>query len=649
MNFFERQMEVRKVSKRLVVLFIIAVIGIVAVVDLAAFIGFKLYTQPTSSVVNTLVTITLATLAIIVLTSLVRMASLRNGGGGKVARSLGGVYVPEDTTDPQLRRLRNVVEEIAIASGTPVPELYVLPQEHGINAFAAGWSPADAAVAVTRGTLERLNRDELQGVIAHEFSHVVNGDMRLNVRLMGVLFGILALAVVGRILLHSGRGRNGAPLVVIGLFAIVAGYIGVFCGRLIKAAVSRQREYLADASAVQFTRQTEGIAGALKKIGGLSEGSKLAAGKTEDVSHMLFGEGMRFSSMFATHPPLPKRIQQLDPRFDPDEIERLSQQWASTPPSGLQEDAALGLTSGVSEARGPRPPAAPPQGAPVPGPPPPGITVRPEAVVAGVGDPSASSYEQGESILRRIPEEFKDRARRGDTVVPLVFGLLLAEHEQARSHQYAALARRHGQPLADAALREGAALRRLDPALRLPLSEVAFSALRHRDAAELQEIMESLGELIRADGVIDVFEYCLSTLLHTELHEVMHHKPPWGQRRHTLVKSWAPVANLLAVLARIGNDDPRQGEAAFRAGLARVLPNAVIPFVPPEQGLVTLDQVWPVLDGLEGREKSQLIESLVAVISHDGVMTIAEIELLRTVCALLHSPMPPLSVPVSAS
>jgi len=644
-NFFERQIEVRRSSTRLVFLFALAVIGIVVVVDLAVWL-LMLQSEtplPDSFVLNVLLGVTVVVLLVIGLASLFRLNSLKKGGGGKVARSLGGVYVAEDTNDPQLRRLRNVVEEIAIASGTPVPELYILPNEQGINAFAAGWSPADAAVAVTRGTLERLNRDELQGVIAHEFSHVVNGDMRLSIRLMGVLFGILGLAVLGRILLATRGGRN--PLPLIGLVMIVAGGIGLFCAKLIKAAVSRQREYLADASAVQFTRQSDGIAGALKKIGGLQSGSALQSGKKDDVSHMLFGEGSKFSSMFATHPPLPERIKKLQPHWNPAELEALRQQWSQAPPSGMHEDAAMGLAP-MPAAPPSGPPvqgAPPPSGPPVAGPPPGPITVRPDAVVAGIGDPSASTYEHGENILRRIPEEFKERARRTETVVPLVFGLLMAEHPEARQRQHQVLAQRHGKPLADAAWTEGGALRRLDAELRLPLSEIAFSALRRRHPQELQQIMGSLGAVIKADGRVDVFEYCLSTLLHTELHEVMHHKPPWGSQRQTLARSAPAVAALLAVLARVGNDDPRQGEAAYQAGLQRVLPGQPIPFQPPQQGLIALDAVWPALDGLEGAEKAGLVESLVLVISHDGVMTVEEVELLRTVCAVLHCPVPPLT------
>ncbi|MGH3738724.1 MAG: M48 family metallopeptidase, partial [Micromonosporaceae bacterium] len=345
MDYFERQRQVRRLSQRLVLLFALAVLGIVVAVNLAVVVGFQLYSLPGPQLWSLVAVVSAVTLAVIGACSLVRMLLLRGGGGGKVAQQLGGVRVPEDTTDPALRRLRNVVEEMAIASGVSVPEVYVLEHEPGINAFAAGWSPADAAVAVTRGALQTLNRDELQGVIAHEFSHVVNGDMRLNIRLIGVLFGILALAVVGRFLLYGsrGRGKSAGAIMLLALALFAAGYVGVFFGRLIKSAVSRQREYLADASAVQFTRQTRGLVGALKKIGGIPTGSTLRNGKVEDVSHMLFGDGLKLASMFATHPPLPERIKVLDPTFDPRELAALSQRWASAPPDGLAEDHALGL------------------------------------------------------------------------------------------------------------------------------------------------------------------------------------------------------------------------------------------------------------------------------------------------------------------
>ncbi|HSN01047.1 MAG TPA: M48 family metallopeptidase, partial [Rudaea sp.] len=314
MNFFAQQERARANTKRMLALFVLAVVCIVAALDFVLFLAFGSSghgMHPGFGAVmfwNSVLVI-----GIIGACSLYKITALR-GGGGVVARQLGATFVEPATTDFAHKRLRNVVEEIAIASGVSVPEVYVLEGEPAINAFAAGYTPADAAVTVTQGCLDKLNREELQGVIAHEFSHVLNGDMRLNIRLMGVLFGILVIGIIGRkIAANTGRSRDSGYAVLIGIAILAIGYIGVFFGRLIKAGISRQREYLADASAVQFTRQTRGISGALKKIGGLAAGSTLASGETEEVAHMLFGDGVGYSALFATHPPLNLRIKAIDP------------------------------------------------------------------------------------------------------------------------------------------------------------------------------------------------------------------------------------------------------------------------------------------------------------------------------------------------
>src|SRR5215510_14097422 len=269
---------------------------------------------------------TLLVLAIIVLASVYK-TMLLGGGGGVVARSLGGVRISSDTTDPLQRRLLNVVEEMAIAAGVAMPEVYLLEQESGINAFAAGHNASNAAIGVTRGTLTTLNRAELQGVIAHEFSHILNGDMRLSTRLMGLIFGLVVVALIGRMVLRhaprsSGRKGGGLVIVLVALAVMILGHLGVFFGRMIQAAVSRQRERLADASAVQFTREPQGLRGALVKIGGFTAGSKLASADTEQVAHMLFASGGW--RLFATHPPLIERIRALDPSFDPSEFKRVN-------------------------------------------------------------------------------------------------------------------------------------------------------------------------------------------------------------------------------------------------------------------------------------------------------------------------------------
>ncbi|WP_411832850.1 M48 family metallopeptidase [Pseudoxanthomonas mexicana] len=632
MNFFEHQAAARRSSTRMVVLFALAVFGIVVAVDLAVLLLFG--GGDGAGIVGLLAFSTLATLAVIGLGSLYRLATLR-GGGEAVALQMGGSEVPEDTRDPQLRRLRNVVEEIAIASGVPVPKLYVLEHEAGINAFAAGYAPSDAAVAVTRGALHKLNRDELQGVIAHEFSHILNGDMRLNIRLMGVLFGIMMLSIIGqRVLLYGrgGRGRDGSAILIIALVAMVVGGIGLFFGRMIKAGVSRQRELLADASAVQFTRQTAGLAGALKKIGGLQEGSQLAdKGKAEEVSHMLFGEGMAFSRMFATHPPLVERIRKLDPLFDPRQLQELSRRWLAAPPDGLQEDIALGLADGVARAAPPPLPGATQD-----------LDVTPPQVAAQVALPAQDDYQRAHAIVETLPQELRALAGRRDQAMPLLLGLLLDGDEAVAGRQRYEIAARMGEPMA----RQADELRRthlhgLHPMLRLPLAALIFPVLRMRPRPELETFLDTVDAAVHADGQVSLFEYCLARLLQVQVREALDpgRHARFGRRKPGNVKQ--EFATLLAVVAQAGHADPAQARRAYLAGLQRVLPRDHLPYAPPAAGVQALDAVWEPLDALDPLAKQVMVEAITAAASHDGRVSVAEAELLRTICGVLHCPLPP--------
>jgi Zn-dependent protease with chaperone function len=650
-NFFERQNHVRRMSARLVVLFVIAVIAIVAVVDLAVLLAFRRADMSTGQIVGLVVASSITTVLAITLAASFRTIGLR-GGGGVVARELGGVLVPQDTQDPQLRRLRNVVEEIAIASGTPVPEIYVMPNEKGINAFAAGWSTSDAAVSVTQGALERLNRTELQGVIGHEFSHVVNGDMRLNIRLIGLLFGILFLAVIGRTLTYGGllggggrrdrNNNNGNPLVIIGIALLAVGFVGVIAGRFIKAAVSRQREYLADASAVQYTRQTSGIVGALAKIAGLEVGSQLRNPKREEVGHMLFGSGASFSALLATHPPLEDRIKALDPSFDLNRLPQLSRQWAAHPPVGLEEDAQLGLapaTVGAAATASAPAPSAPTAAVALPAPQT-RVPVVEADVLSGVGAPDFNAYSRAESLIGQIPADILDRARNPQTVVPLVLGLLMADDPTARTAQHTLLAQRYGQPLADAVWSEGSALSGLHPLLKLPLAELAFPALKRRSLAERSTVVNQVSELIHADGVITAHEYCLSRLVYSELGASIQPPSQWRTGGGRLGGARDAVVTLLSVVAFAGNEDPQAAAHAFRAGLQRVLPGVTAAYQPPTDGVTVLETAWPALTTLSPADTQQLVAGVVSVINDDGVTTVTEMELLRTICGLLHCPLP---------
>lgn len=625
MNFFEHQANARRASARLVFLFGLAVAGIVAAVDLAAWL-----VAPSWKMLAFTTGITLLT---ILFGSLYRIASL-GGGGEAVAQQMGGTLVPADTTDPSLRRLRNVVEEIAIASGVPVPKLYVMEEEAAINAFAAGFSPSDAVVAVTRGALERLNRDELQGVVAHEFSHILNGDMRLNVRLVGVLFGILMIGLIGRKVLEYGRfggsrNKNAGALLVAALVAMAVGYVGLFFGRLIKAGVSRSRERLADASAVQFTRQTAGLAGALKKIAGVGEGSRLShRGDAEEVSHMLFGDGVGFSSLFATHPPLLERIRALEPGFRDEQLERLRAEWRATPPDGLQEDIALGL-AGVGAAALPgareRQRVSPPQ------------------VAAQVATPASDDYRRADAIVDAVPEALRDLARDREAVMPLLLALLLAEADDVLDAQRKVIAKRLGEGAADHALRIHQQLTAdLHPALRLPLAALAFPVLRLRPRPQLGQFLDAVQAVINADGEVSLFEYCLARLLQVQVRESLDpaRYARFGRRKPGNVRN--EFATLLAVVARYGHDDEAAARRAYLAGLQRVLPRDHLAYAPPAAGVQALDAVWEPLDALDPLAKQAMVEAVTDAISSDGRVSVAEAELLRTICGVLHCPLPPM-------
>ncbi|MFQ5793071.1 MAG: M48 family metallopeptidase [Acidobacteriota bacterium] len=336
MDFFDHQDRAHRNTRWLVFYFVCAVILIICSVYVAvsaALFGFRERLHAGAAFapwdLDRFLWIATATLTIVAVGSLYKIYALSEGGEA-VARWLGGRPIDPNTQVLKERQLLNVVEEMAISSGVPVPSVFLL-EESGINAFAAGFAPADAVIGVTRGAMELLSRDELQGVMAHEFSHILNGDMRLNLRLMGVLNGILVIAVVGYMILRGGRFSSrrrdgGTAIVLLGVALLVIGWVGVFFGKLIKAAVSRQREFLADASAVQFTRNPDGIAGALKKIGGLVHGSRIDNARAEEASHFFFSDGAYRSlgqkpppsrlQFMATHPPLTDRIRRIDPSFD---------------------------------------------------------------------------------------------------------------------------------------------------------------------------------------------------------------------------------------------------------------------------------------------------------------------------------------------
>jgi Zn-dependent protease with chaperone function len=673
MDFFREQRRALGQSRRLVVLFAIAVALIVVVVSGIVTLGWIAFSEgealaraPTpGEVIPVAVIAGLITLAVIALASWTRTSRLRQGGG-VVAQELGGSLIPPDTTNPSYRRLRNVVEEMAIASGIPVPEIYVLEQEPGINAFAAGYTPSDAAIGVTRGCLEQLSRSELQGVIAHEFSHILNGDMRLNIRLMGLLFGILVLSILARTVMRGARGgrnsRGAAPILMVALAVAVVGSIGVFFGRLIKAGLSRQREYLADASAVQFTRDNTAVAGALKKIAITTQGSQLSVADGEEVSHMLFGDGVGYSRLFATHPPLMDRIQRLDPGFQPEQLQELAVQWQRRRkaqqeaeeaaqlqeardrfPGGLGSlpgtealpgGAAGGVLAGAilagGAASGPTTSAG--QGGGAGGP----------SVARHVANPSLDQVRYAELLRADLPEALADAAHMHDHAIDLVLAVLVDAAGRAQSRHLERIAEHRG---ADSRAAVEALLphfARLHPVQRAPLLAIAFPALKRRPAPELAAFRELVDGLIHLDGEVSLFEYALGRDLAAHLEEA---RDPSSARVFGTVhlpEVQTEAATVLAVLAMHGHAQDEAARRAYLKGLYTLLPQASIPYAPPQDWVGALDQALPRLDRLEPVAKALLLEALLATLHHDGRITPQESELLRAVCAALHCPLPPL-------
>jgi Zn-dependent protease with chaperone function len=630
-NFYERQAAARRSSRWLVLAFAAAVAVVVAVLGalvLAVFgaddprpLGTLAADEP-----GLAVSAALFWLAVIMGASTWRSLSLREGGG-VVARSLGGTRVDRTTRDPDLRRLRNVVEEMAIASGVPVPEIYVLDREAGINAFAAGHGPANAAIAVTRGTLTRLSREELQGVIAHEFSHILNGDMRLNVRLIGWLFGLLVIALFGRKLLRvAPRGddkRGAAAFVVVGAAFYLLGSLGRVLGRLIQSAVSRERERLADASAVQFTRNPGGLRGALLKVAALPSGGTLGAARTDEVAHMLFVPGL--DSLFATHPPLAERVATLDPSIRP---ERLAEAAAA---HQLAWERSLPLVEAPVSPAGAQDAARRLESLWVP-------AVAAE-VADTVGNPDRVQIDQAASLRLALPPELAAAAESPERSRALLLATLLSQRPAERAAQRATVAEGFGETVAaevDAALALAGALPRL---LRLPAVCELFPALRRLPQGERARLAGLVQRLAAVDRDVDVYEFCLNRMAYNALVDELEAREPHGNG--ALATSFAALGILFSVLAARGAAAPGGAAAAFEAGVARVLPG---PRRPPLE--VPDDwprRLWSALSRLEmlhPHAKRTLVEALVATISHDGQLTVAEAELLRTACAVLRCPLP---------
>ncbi|WAC17796.1 M48 family metallopeptidase [Luteolibacter sp. SL250] len=624
MDFFASQDRARRSSRLLVWWFILCVIAVVLVIYTAlrfvlpfwfsdtfegAFLQGSWWHGDMAGVVFPAVGGT------IILGSIWKLNELA-AGGAVVARSLGGRLVPRSSAEPLERRLINVVDEMAIASGLPSPEIWLLEEESGINAFAAGTDPGNAVIGVTTGCLEKLSRDELQGVVAHEFSHILNGDMRLNQRLTGWIFGLLMISLIGRFLLECMRdsrssrssGKKGDPralIAMVGGILWLVGSAGVFCSRLLQAAVSREREYLADAAAVQFTRNPAGLAGALKKIGGMDESAAIHAPAVMEVRHLFFaGTATGLADVFLrTHPPLERRIRALEPHWD-----------------GKMERTTASREKPTPRRRKP------------------GNLVMEPVFINDPGNSSNLHVEVGDAILGSLHGKGL-RLQTKEDAKYLVLALLLGQNADTRAfHRTPGL---HEEDILAGARTWADRLQACPAVERMALMDLSLPFLRRMTRPEARHFIDLTVEIMRADGRISVFEFMLQKVIERQVAISV------GLRRASIVRYRGiadvreQVTELLGVFASIMGGNRSWGDhvkAEFRQHLGRDLPEQqmISGFDPPSLSLVLQE-----LDALPQLAKVQMLRLCGLVVMRDGRLGEQESELLRATAEAVGAPVPP--------
>ncbi len=644
MDFFQRQDSARRKTKWLVLYFAAATLATILAVYVVFALVYTTHNQTKRYRHRADVTfwnpelfgwVTAGTLLVVIGGSLYKIAEL-SAGGALVASSLGGRPLDINTPSVEEKKLRNVVEEMAIASGVPVPQIYVLPEEDGINAFAAGFNQNDAVIGVTRGAIQALTRDELQGVIGHEFSHILNGDMRLNMRLIGVINGLLCIALLGKVLLRamSGRtrGRNDgrAAVFVIGLGLVVIGSIGMFFGRLIKSAISRQREFLADASAVQFTRNPQGLAGALKKIGGCASGSKLEAPNAEEASHLFFGNALSdgWMNLMATHPPLEERIRALDPAWD-----------GKYPVVRIEREVVVTPVATASPRIAPRfiPPPTLDKliGA--------STTFGANQVLVNTGVPTPQQVCYAAELRAAIPDHIRSIARESLGASTIIYSLLLDVEEPARLKQLRELQESNTSAVYEETLRTYSTVASIDARLRLPLVNLCLPALRLMSKDQYFRFNENIRQLIESDRRIFLFEYMLQKIVLRNL------EPNFNPGRKPVIQYYVlkpleeDIIVLLSALARHGSEEPAAIQHAFSCGVQQLkFSISNIALLGDDQcDLPQIDAALNRIASAAPMVKKTVLNACASAVAADGVVHMKEAELLRAIAETLDCPIPP--------
>ena len=667
MDFFEHQAVARRNTGRLIVLFLVAVGAIVLMVyGVVLFVlvfrfdpRYQTLWQP-----RLFAQVASAVLAVIAAGSLWKVRQLARGGAA-LAERVGGRRLDPASTDPRERRILNVVEEMAIAAGTPVPPVYLLDGERAINAFAAGHDASDAVIGVTRGAVEVLTRDELQGVVAHEFSHILHGDMGLNLQLIGAVYGIELIGGFGRVIVQGGRGARGKKggAVLLGGVLMLVGGIGSLFGRMIRAAVSRQREFLADAAAVQFTRNPAGVAGALRKIGGFGFGSHLVHPRRGEMSHMFFGSGLPawdLTDLFGTHPPLEERVRRLDPSFDgtfPTVPLELVVSWPgeSAPPRRRGEEMAEAVAhfaaasleergrGGVKSGGVPRPNrglrladtanagAARPL-----------LRKTPKPLLERLGSPGPEHVASARALLAEIPPGLLEAARDRSGARALFLALLASGSPEVWDVQASAIGAAEGAAALDRVRAFRSELAPLQPPARLPLAEILTGTLTGLEPRAYDALRALAARLAAADGAVDLSEWILTGLVLRQLDGHFGRRPAARAHYTRLSGLETETAYVLSALAHAAGSGERSAREAFAKAAAELgmdaghlKPAASCTPRHLEAALATLAELVPL-------QKRRVLSVCAKVVVVDGRVSTAEAELFRVVANWLECPAPPL-------
>jgi len=636
MNFFESQDTAKRNTGKLIFLFALAVLSLIVITNflvmaVLSFGGAGMTSMAAKTGVHfdpmMFLIIGAIVSSIVLFGSLYKISSL-SGGGARIAEMMNGRLLVSGSADPAERRVLNIVEEMAIASGTSVPPVYLM-EESGINAFAAGYSPSDAIVAVTRGTIDTLSRDQLQGVIAHEFSHILHGDMRINIRLIGVLHGIMVLGIIGYHLLRGGaysrRSKDSGGIVFVGLALVIVGFVGTFFGNLIKAAVSRQREYLADASAVQFTRNPDGIGQALMQIARNQDRSYIKNPKSAEISHALFEEGQvsALSRLYATHPPLNDRILAILPRWKGDYEESdwdrsvlAAAEQKEKPFEQSRREKATAILTGAT-----------------------GVLLA-DAVINQVGNPDGKHLDYADALVRKIPQLFLDAAREPSGARAIIYFLVLSKDESVRGRQLKVLQSSADIGVFDELQKLYQSVSEIAAQQRLPLVTIALSSMRQLSKNQYQLFRGNFKTLVE-DKKMSLLEWSLQKIVMHSLDAVFGKDEAPYFRKKNLKSCKKSVSVLLSILTHSTVQDGMLNEETFTAG-ADELKMSLQLIAVSKIDFDTLNNALDDLADLKLLQKAALLKACVRCITADGKIQAIETELLRAIAATIDCPVHPL-------